>query len=40
MGESGFGGVGCLWCRRLPLVTLMVVVVLVMVLLMPWAWVM
>ena len=32
---TGLGGVGCLWCRRVPLVTLMVAVVQVMVLLMP-----
>ena len=31
---TGCGGVGCLWCRRLPLVTLMVGVVSEMVLLM------
>ena len=34
---TGFGGVGCLWCRRLLLLTLMVGVVLLMVLLMPLA---
>ena len=36
---TGFGGVGCLWCRRSPLVMVMVGVVLVMVLFMPLAWV-
>ena len=34
---TGLGGVGCLWCLRVPLVTLMVGMVLVMVLLMPLA---
>ena len=37
---TGSGGAGCLWCRRLQLVALMVGVVLVMVLLMLLAWVM
>ena len=35
---TGLGGVGCLWCQRLPVVTLMVGLVLAMVLLMPLAW--
>ena len=34
----GLGSDGCLWCRRLLLVTLMVGVLLVIVLLMPLAW--
>ena len=36
---TGLGGVGCLWCGRVPLVTLMVGMVQVMVLLTPLAWV-
>ena len=36
---TGPGGVGRLWCRRVPLVMLMVGVMQVMVLLMPLAWV-
>ena len=36
---TGLGGVGCLWCRGVPLVMLMVGMVQVMVLLMPLAWV-
>ena len=36
---SGLAGVVCFWCRRVPLVTLMVGLVQVMVLLMPLAWV-
>ena len=35
---TGLGGVGCLWCRRVPLVTLMVGAVEVMVSLMPLGW--
>ena len=36
---TGFGGVGCFWCRILPLATLLVGVAPAMVLLVPLAWV-
>ena len=35
---TGFGGVACIWCRTLPLVTLLVGVAPAMVLFVPFAW--